>query len=76
MKRVLIAFLAGAAVLALRPLSRLIGRTMSQHCAQMASKCTEVMSDDGASDKTRDAHGRFHPEAGQLLGDREPASRS
>ena len=72
MKRALIGFFAIAAVVALRPLSKLIGRKMSQHGAQIASKCKETMSDRGASDKATDTHERFDPEAPQFLGGREP----
>lgn len=71
MKRALIGFFAIAAVVALRPLSKRIGRKVSQHCAQMASKCEEMMSAHGAADKAADTHVRVDQEAPQFLGDLE-----
>ena len=72
MKRALIGVFAIAAVVALRPLSQRIGRKMSEHCAQMATKCKETMSAHGASGQATDTHERFDQEHPQFPGDREP----
>jgi hypothetical protein len=73
MKKALIGFFAIAALVALRPLSKRAGRKMSQHCAQMASKCKEMMSAQGGScGKATETHERFDQEGPRFLDDREP----
>ena len=74
MKKALIATVAIGALVALRPLSKRAGRTMSQHCAQMASKCKGMMSTQEATSNAAEPHERFDQEAAQFLGDREPVA--
>lgn len=72
MKRALVGIVAIGAVVAVRPLSKRIGRKMSQHCAHMASKCKQMVSTQGGScGKAAETHERFDQEAPQFQGDRE-----
>jgi hypothetical protein len=43
MKKALIGLVAIGAIVALRPVIARAGRKISEHCAQMASKCKEMM---------------------------------
>ena len=57
MRKVLVGFVAVGVILGLRPLLRRGGQKMSEHCAQMASKCRETTATQGTGGTATELHG-------------------
>jgi hypothetical protein len=71
MKKALIGLAAIGAIVALRPVTARVGRKMSEHCAQMASKCRQMTGTHACAHETHEPGEHLQQEAPTFSGHRD-----